>query len=1586
MEEQTNRDDFTKCEIDESKAHLTPSFFYDNNKLFQDSHAHSAFDDFFSIYHCFGFDLSRRYNAIPVNESTICITDGNYAFFLDLITGNESIINGLNEGIQCCAVHPNKEYVAFGESGKNPQVVIYQFPTNKLYRILKGGTDSAFTAMNFSPDGKMFACVGTFPDYTLTVWDWEKETLILRAKAFSQDIFRVTFSDKLAGRLVSSGVGHIRFWEMAKTFTGLKLQGEIGKFGNIEISDTSGYAMFPDGKVLSGAESGSLLLWEDALVKCEFERQGGKKCHNGMVEIVFLNGHDVVTAGRDGRIRIWDFTTIDTAETEDTNIPICLNQKGKLRVSKDSSIRSMYQLGNDYLVVDMNNGLWKADLGHKTVQLIQKYHSGAVRAANFSPNAPLFVTGGDDGYVRLWNIVGKSLINEMHFSSAITTILWVPLSTDNEGITIYVGFNDGCLRVLICTEKGLVLKQPLKPHTAAIRDIKISSITNMIATTGDDGSLFFFRFDNPDELIPVGFVYVNGKKPRTKEEITQAAIQGITLEDDKEYAKGLSIRWNNNTVSVECSDGTIASVNAPTSQTDSSESYYLQLDVDTMKCGSKNPDVTAYLSIDETEIFGLNDGSISSNQYIRKLHSAPVTVIELSIDKAWLLTASENGEILLFQQTAARISNIQEPVLRSVDVPKVEDIKSDGYSIEEEKQKAELDRRMQTADERKEIIRQKIEDLRKEFAQLVKKNAKAPAYMRINNEEFRIDPFMYEIMDEKTSKMVKDASYATIREAEKSRVHLRKVRDRLIKNMTEEEFTVTAIHSNDSVSSFRMTFMDPEIEQLIQEDKSEANSLANAEITNAHSTTSEHEDASTVGAESNNVAESETAASVHSEKSDNKRRRKFGRFGQKPPLKKIVHTPDEHTRMKRIRDERKKAVMEQKPPANYCDPEDVHAIEVAKRTIGDYKLKDDPTYIAPEEERMNAYKKKKQLLRILYAISQFKSDFNNKLINLQHLKQELQQAIHDTNLELSEIELSIGGTSDEYIDDNKIDKNIPIDMRTKIDITVPSAEAVIFAEQVAAAGKKRIDAQAGKQRQPQQPGRRGQGQKRQTQQTSKKKTDTKDNYSEVEKLEMSLFREELEYQREVLKRNIEEGIKKFDIKVHEAKEDKVRVNAEIISAEMRFLLMLREFKLLSKLEMKDHELNSKLKQRKNDMDLIDSEVHNQEKQLKESEHIVEEAQKELKKMSRSFEHLVDSTLKYHDQLLKIFNYNIRKNAKLNEGDEIEVDIAALDVEAVKKMFEAQSMEKEEDACPQGCDPALFEKVLDLRESKMDIVDKINNAQQLKEQIKLQTNSILFKKQGLMTQFDQISKEFDDFQHEKQRHLNELNFSLSLQFHQIQYLESKEVNGDETKASQIVKSMPTDLTNTLVFLSSGLTQLQQQEQNLKTERKILRQKLDANHQKQYADEEIKNNLTKEINKMSSKVLKSQTMKFGQPVDLVALEQLRINKDADALKEKIKIIDKEQFDEMKEVTDQIAVMTDEMTSEVQRNTALLGQLAALTQQQRDIESVLQNSRTTQTADELNQDLGLQDPDELLAEVEKNNELIDALNEEKRLLMRK
>lgn len=146
--------------------------------------------------------------------------------------------------------------------------------------------------------------MGDEPDYLLTIWDWREERIVLRNKAFSQEIFRVCWSDDLRGVLVTAGSGHIRFWKMAKTFTGLKLQGNIGKFGKVELSDIEGFVILPDGKVLSGCEWGNLLLWEGDLIKVQICRKDGSPCHDGLIMHILIYEGELFTIGTDGYVRV----------------------------------------------------------------------------------------------------------------------------------------------------------------------------------------------------------------------------------------------------------------------------------------------------------------------------------------------------------------------------------------------------------------------------------------------------------------------------------------------------------------------------------------------------------------------------------------------------------------------------------------------------------------------------------------------------------------------------------------------------------------------------------------------------------------------------------------------------------------------------------------------------------------------------------------------------------------------------------------------------------------------------------------------------------------------------------------------------------------------------------------------------------------------------------------------------------------------------------------------------------------------------------------------------------------------------------
>ncbi|KAA0153510.1 hypothetical protein FNF31_06444 [Cafeteria roenbergensis] len=249
------------------------------------------------------------------------VVSGSLVVIIDVETLEARLLPSHDgRGIGAIAVHPAGSLLAVAEraapSTGAPAVYLYEWPGLCVRRVLRGGTERSFAHLAFSPDGSRLATVGAAPDFLLAVWDWSSERLLLKAKAFAQDVFTVRFSQSDAGRLTTSGTGHIRFWRMAQTFTGLKLQGVIGKFGRVDLSDVTAFAEMPDGKVVSGSEAGRLLLWEGGFIKLTCAREDGGPAHDGDVGAVVLDRGSgcFVTGGEDGAVRWWPALPVEEAE------------------------------------------------------------------------------------------------------------------------------------------------------------------------------------------------------------------------------------------------------------------------------------------------------------------------------------------------------------------------------------------------------------------------------------------------------------------------------------------------------------------------------------------------------------------------------------------------------------------------------------------------------------------------------------------------------------------------------------------------------------------------------------------------------------------------------------------------------------------------------------------------------------------------------------------------------------------------------------------------------------------------------------------------------------------------------------------------------------------------------------------------------------------------------------------------------------------------------------------------------------------------------------------------------------------------
>ncbi|XP_071995060.1 cilia- and flagella-associated protein 44 isoform X2 [Engystomops pustulosus] len=532
-ESSTNGDEEEE-EVEETEK-IPDDFFYDYDSICSQPYISPGSgipSRVLHLLHSFGYDCTRRANLHLLDDQTLLYIAGTVAIILGLKTQEQQYLRSSSgQGIGAVAVHPSRHYFAVAEKGHKPNILLYEFPSLKPYRILRGGTEEAYAFVDFNMSGSLLASVGSSPDYMLTIWDWRQEKIMLRSKAFSQDVFQVTFSPENEEQLTTCGTGHIRFWKMARTFTGLKLQGEIGRFGKTSLTDIEGYVALPDGKVISGSEWGDLLLWEGGLIKVEICRRGRRPCHQGPINQFVLDEGELITIGTDGFVRVWDFETLDTADSVDDTGLLEMEPMNELQVGKNVNLRYMVKtLEGDspvWFAQDAGGGIWKLDLSFSNItqdpECLFSFHSGKIQALDASPSTYLMATTSLDRSLRIYDFVGKTPLVDMKFKQGGTALTWAPRMVNPKGGLFAVGFEDGVVRILeVYNSTGLRLlvgrggthdaavnlRQAFKPHNGPVTALAYERNGEILATGSTDRTVFFFAVG--DSYEPIGFVRLPG--------------------------------------------------------------------------------------------------------------------------------------------------------------------------------------------------------------------------------------------------------------------------------------------------------------------------------------------------------------------------------------------------------------------------------------------------------------------------------------------------------------------------------------------------------------------------------------------------------------------------------------------------------------------------------------------------------------------------------------------------------------------------------------------------------------------------------------------------------------------------------------------------------------------------------------------------------------------------------------------------------------------------------------------------------------------------------------------------------------------
>ena len=454
-----------------------------------------------AFYAVLGNYSYKRYNLHFLTDDIIIWVAGNKYQTYNMATQEFNTFHGRDaDGVGSIAVHPDRKHFAVAEKGPKPNIYIYEYPSMRLYRILKGGTEMMYAHCEFSTSGDKLCSLGGAPDYTLTVWDWLGERVILKAKALTTEVFRASFSPFTDDILFTAGATHIKFWKMAQTFTGLKLQGEGAKFGQLELSDISGYHELPDGKVISGTEYGTLILWEGNLVKAHLvlDVPTKKPLHDGIIEVVLFEDEKFITAGTDGKIKWWSLQEIDAAEGDEVAEVKITPQK---EVAIDGAhIINMVKGNGFWLIQDGAGSLWKMDCKTNKHEQVLNFHSGRINDMALGDTCNLCVSAGQDGNIKFWDYVRKQPIAEKKFDGEALSVDLMRRSDANKGRVAAVGYDSGIVRIISVNDRKIELGVVFKAHDSPIKAVRYSPSQTMLVTSSVDGKIFFFEVNGLGDL------------------------------------------------------------------------------------------------------------------------------------------------------------------------------------------------------------------------------------------------------------------------------------------------------------------------------------------------------------------------------------------------------------------------------------------------------------------------------------------------------------------------------------------------------------------------------------------------------------------------------------------------------------------------------------------------------------------------------------------------------------------------------------------------------------------------------------------------------------------------------------------------------------------------------------------------------------------------------------------------------------------------------------------------------------------------------------------------------------------------------
>ncbi|XP_057334477.1 cilia- and flagella-associated protein 44 isoform X2 [Microplitis mediator] len=1620
--------------------------------------------DFLEFFYSYGYNCRRYFNICVADPDTVIFASGCWVNIFDVKSGELRFRRCCYEGIGHIAKNPTKPHIAIAETGTNPPIIIYSYPNFEIITKLLNGTMKKFSHLSYNSNGDLLVSQGGEPDYSLIIWDWASSKIKLRCQSHNSEVYNVVFSSFMPENLVTSGSGHIKFWKMVDTFTGLKLQGSLGRFGSTESCDIIGIFCMPDGKVVSGCEWGNILLWTQSLISLEVRRKNKKPCHDNMITQFEFNNGELMSIGMDGWIKIWYYDSIDNAQPSEENPYIEIEPIYEFRIFEqfnnninfDSMLMCIKKKINDFEDTfwygqDGNGGLWLIDLSTLNPptrpQKLLTCHASAIADIATSTWSNLLASCGDSR-LNIHDYLKKKLIITYKFNDSCTQVIWVPCSIDPTGSTLICSFTSGIIRILVINFNELInesdtisnnnvyLTQIIKPHTKKITTMSMNPSKRLLVTGSKDLTIFIFHINNDKlfELVAIGYInlpavincvnwnpefdgmillgcmngyFVEIKLPETrpvytkisyelveckfrtfKIEIKNREIKIENNENNEQQYKSekiisdsgdiykipdiITINYMDDKIWLTMSDdgkGFIYELILPKDE-EFEQIIYVQPERVIKIFEDENEEVYSWFFYDEYLILGLESGKLKichlnkndptnlSDYWLLPIHensNGQITKILLSYDKKMLFTSGCDGNIFSFVINNDNLLDKKinfEKAQKLITTPKiVEDIEDNYPSLEEVIKKKEQDRVLNEAKKRKQETLEILERLRNNYCQIIIKNNELVKSQQLTQDELELDPRITEDLNRELKEKL-DSVYKKYEfDLEKSKLGLKKLMDFFIKPITCVPFAVCRILKSDSmVHSLRERKLADDFNEtydsIVKQSEERKINIRTENIELNDELIEDGEEIKIEGVESflkglnPDTVQYKLGAQIN--QMLKKYRERKARNAQRAQEWKLMEAS--------------------KPDTNADNEEDVKAVEEAKKTIGDYKLKISNNYNYNENfkvSRDTTISKHKQLLDCRKKAHLLRESFNERLKNIRSKKMELQNEVVGLIDKLKFIHTEI---PEKYI------KPLPSLLEINYDIEFP--ERNLELEKYKSLSEK-FNESRNKQYSKSSTESQAQefklnkklyddeyeilllNEKIVNNQLNMFDPELENNVIKKSKLEIKIPMEKMEemknfedreltaweqemklarvakkiYEQDCIINYINNSYRNIDLDLDKLEQERLEIKADSIYSELYQLTLHQELIILKDFEEKENLLISKVDDHTYQRDAIKQKIQKLSNNIDIKNKEISKITDKIKELNKQFINMTSEN-KFSEYLKKIYRKKFKFTRITDESSESSTSESSSDednqLSTEDENFDYLNLD--ENTCPIGCDEELYKLSFSMRTKRHKFENQMRDDQKILEDLRKQLDQNKKKLKIIESNLNLSERELQDYMREKQKKLNEIDVTVILKLHQLQHID----NDSLVKISDCVVFDRTQLSR----LYTRVGELQQET----TDQKIKHKK---NRQHLHRVEIDCDYMESEIKRLKEEIKKEMIQKFGKEISLTSLyeavlRRMIYNIKAD-IKEMIKSYDKEINEAKKKYREQVLVLENL----IRDNTEKLGLMTALEEEQRKLRKILKHN---------------------------------------------